>query len=217
MHTLFWVNVDLVIFPEPLDSPRRTDNNLEYAAAFFLLAGNLRDAVNVCAHQLHDIQLAVAIIRVYDGDDSPVLRELLEEKVLPLAAFEGNRWLATWAFWMLGQRDMAIKALIVSPLIILIRFPCSLKQTQCNLWSLQSPIHTLIPTTIPQSQQSKSYLASDPALIILYKHLRDQSFQTSKKAVRVEPKEEWDFVMQTARLYGRMGCDLLALDLGKKL
>lgn len=86
---------------------------LEYAAAFFLLAGNLRDAVNVCAQQLQDIQLAVAVARVYEGDNGPVLRDLLEDKVLPMAGVQGNRWLAMWAFWMLGRRDMAVRALIV--------------------------------------------------------------------------------------------------------
>lgn len=86
---------------------------LEYAAAFFLLAGNLRDAVNVCAQQLQDIQLAVAVARVYEGDNGPVLRDLLEDKLLPMAAIQGNRWLAMWAFWMLGRRDMAVRALIV--------------------------------------------------------------------------------------------------------
>ncbi len=64
-----------------------------------MLAGNLRDAVNVCAQQLQDIQLAVAVARVYEGDNGLVLRDLLEDKVLPMAAFEGNRWLAMWAFW----------------------------------------------------------------------------------------------------------------------
>lgn len=85
-----------------------------YAAAFFLLADCLKDAVNVCLNQLKDLQLAVAITRVFEGDNGPVLRELLEEKVLPLASQEGNRWLASWAFWMLRRRDMAVRALIVS-------------------------------------------------------------------------------------------------------
>lgn len=85
-----------------------------YAAAFFLLADCLKDAVNVCLNQLKDLQLAIAITRVFEGDNGPVLRELLEEKVLPLAAQEGNRWLASWAFWMLRRRDMAVRALIVS-------------------------------------------------------------------------------------------------------
>jgi hypothetical protein len=69
--------------------------------------------VNVCLGQLKDLQLAIAVTRVYEGDSGPVLREILEEKVLPLAAQEGNRWLASWAFWMLHRRDMAVRALIV--------------------------------------------------------------------------------------------------------
>jgi hypothetical protein len=86
----------------------------EYAAAFFLVADRLQDAVNVCLNQLKDMQLAVAITRVYEGDNGPVLRKLLEEDVLAVAAEEGNRWLACWAFWMLHRKDMAVRALIVS-------------------------------------------------------------------------------------------------------
>ena len=87
-----------------------------YAAAFFLLADALGDAVNVCLNQLKDLQLAIAIARVYEGGDKPgpVLRKLLEEEALTIAAQEGNRWLASWAFWMLHRRDMAVRALIVS-------------------------------------------------------------------------------------------------------
>lgn len=59
------------------------------------------------------MQLAITISRVYEGDDGPVLRRLLQETVLPLAAQEGNRWLAAWAFWMLGRKDVAVRALIV--------------------------------------------------------------------------------------------------------
>ena len=86
---------------------------VEYAAAFFLLADRLQDAVNVCAQQLNDMQLAIAVARVYEGDEGPVLRSLLEEKILPQAAREGNRWLGSWAFWMLGRVDMAMKCLLV--------------------------------------------------------------------------------------------------------
>lgn len=85
----------------------------QYAAAFFLLAGKLNDAVEVCLRQLKDMQLAIAIARVYEGDNGPVMRRLLQEEILPLAAQEGDRWLASWAFWMLGRKDMAVRALIV--------------------------------------------------------------------------------------------------------
>jgi hypothetical protein len=85
----------------------------EYAAAFFLLADHLRDAAMVCINQVGDLQLAIAIVRAYEGDDGPVLKEILEERVLPEAASDGNRWMASWAFWLLGRRDMAVRSLIV--------------------------------------------------------------------------------------------------------
>ncbi|KAL8709370.1 MAG: hypothetical protein Q9220_005864 [cf. Caloplaca sp. 1 TL-2023] len=160
----------------------------EYAAAFFLLAGNLRDSVNVCLHQMKDLQLAVTVARVYEGDNGLVLRTLLEEKILPQAAMEGNRWLATWAFWMLGKSDLAIRALI-------------------------SPVDSLLDRAEPPHFEAKSYLANDPALVVLYKQLRGKSLQALKGASKISPREEWDFVIRNARLYDRMGCNVLALNL----
>lgn len=87
---------------------------IEYAAAFFLLADHLQDAVSVISNQMQDNQLAIAVARVYEGDDGPVLKQFLKEKILPQAVQDGNRWLATWAFWMLGKRDVAVRALVVS-------------------------------------------------------------------------------------------------------
>lgn len=86
----------------------------EYAAAFFLLGGSLKDAVNVCLKQLSDFQLAVALARAAEGDDGPVLKDILETHVVPRAFKEGNRWLGSWAFWMLKRRDIAVRILLVS-------------------------------------------------------------------------------------------------------
>ena len=72
---------------------------------------------------MKDPQLAIAVARVYGGDHGPVLRELLEEKILPLAAREGNRWMATWAYWMLRKRDLAIRAIVVCNSFVLLPFP----------------------------------------------------------------------------------------------
>lgn len=83
-----------------------------------MLADHLQDAVNVCLSQLKDLQLAIAIARVYEGDHGPIFLKLLEDDVLSIAAQEGNRWLASWAFWMLHRRDMAVRALIVSSLFM---------------------------------------------------------------------------------------------------
>ncbi|OAA55964.1 WD repeat protein [Niveomyces insectorum RCEF 264] len=160
----------------------------EYAAAFFLLADQLQDAVNVCLNQLQDLQLAITVARVYEGDQGPVFCKLLEEEVLSVAAQEGNRWLASWAFWMLQRKDMAVRALI-------------------------TPVYTLIETPCSPDLKSKLFLTDDPALVILYAQLRQKTLQTLRGASKVTPKVEWELVLHSARLYGRMGCDLLGLDL----
>jgi hypothetical protein len=162
----------------------------EYAASFFLLADHLQDAVSVLHNQLGDTQLAIAVARVYGGDDSPVLLGFLREKILPKAAREGNRWLATWAYWLLNRKDMAVRSL-VTPLISLLDSP-------------ETP-----------NPEAKSYLTDDPALVVLYKQLREKSLQTLRGATMIGGREEWDFVLHTANLYDRMGCDVLALDLVK--
>jgi hypothetical protein len=40
----------------------------EHAAGFFLLAGRLKDAIEVCIRSLNDLQLALVIIRLYESD-----------------------------------------------------------------------------------------------------------------------------------------------------
>lgn len=87
----------------------------DYAAAFFLLGGSLRDAINVCIKQLGDFQLAIALARVVEqSDEGPILKEVLTNTVLPIAFELGNRWLGSWAFWMLHRRDLAVRILLVS-------------------------------------------------------------------------------------------------------
>lgn len=212
MPTRYSVNGDLVGDTCPLSGPasRYLTYWTEYSAAFFLLADRLQDAVNVCLNQLRDLQLAIAIARVYEGDQGPVLRKLLEEEVLNIAAQEGNRWLASWAFWMLHRRDMAVRALIVS--VLSIHHYHGMRPYDANKWP-QTPVYTLVETPIAPNMNSKLFLTDDPALIVLYSQLRQKTLQTLRGASKVTPKVEWQFVLHNARLYDRMGCDLLGLDL----
>jgi len=160
---------------------------------------------------MKDLQLAIAIARVHEGDQGPVLRKLLEEEVLNIAAQEGNRWLASWAFWMLHRRDMAVRALVVS-LMDLVWWLAIVWFANCGVF--QTPVYTLLETPASPDLKSKSFLTDDPALIVLYSQLRVQTLQTLRGASKVTPKVEWEFVLHNARLYDRMGCDLLGLDLG---
>lgn len=79
---------------------------------------------------------------------------------------------------------------------------------------LQSPVYTLLETPQTPDLQSKLFLTDDPALVVLYAQLRQKTLQTLRGASKITPKVEWAFVLHNARLYDRMGCDLLALDLG---
>jgi hypothetical protein len=75
-------------------------------------------------------------------------------------------------------------------------------------------VSNVLETPGPTDLSSRLFLTDDPALIILYSQLRQQSLQTLRGASKVTPKVEWEFVLHNARLYDRMGCDLLGLDLG---
>jgi hypothetical protein len=64
-----------------------------------------------------DWQLAYALARAVEAGPEgagPLVKFILEDTVIPMAFEGGHRWLATWAFWMLGRRDLAVQVLIVS-------------------------------------------------------------------------------------------------------
>ncbi|GAA5871377.1 hypothetical protein JCM8547_002650 [Rhodosporidiobolus lusitaniae] len=160
-----------------------------FAAAFFLLGSSLKDAVCVILRQLDDFPLAIAVARTYEGgDDGPVLRSILEEMIVPLAFRMGYRWLGSWAFWLLGRRDLAVQ-IIITPL------PDLARHLPYKLDDVQSP---------PRE---------DPALVLLFAQLRSWSLQTVKGAIAVLGKTEFGFVLHIARILCRMGCHVLALNL----
>ncbi|XP_023230378.1 dmX-like protein 2 [Centruroides sculpturatus] len=97
-----------------------------HAAAFFLLAGALKDAVDVCLSKLDDFQLAMIIIRLYEGDldsNTNSLRSLLFKEILGYDADGTNYqpscahpdpFLRSMAHWMLQDYNGALKTLLLS-------------------------------------------------------------------------------------------------------
>lgn len=70
--------------------------------------------MNVCVRQLGDFQLAIALARVVEQtNEGPTLQSILKCSVLPIAFETGNRWLGSWAFWLLHRRDLAVRILLV--------------------------------------------------------------------------------------------------------
>ncbi|XP_044772994.1 dmX-like protein 1 isoform X3 [Neomonachus schauinslandi] len=100
----------------------------EHSAAFFLLAGCLRDAIEVCLEKLNDIQLALVIARLYESefDTSATYKSILCKKVLgidsPVNEFNSlninmhyDPFLRSMAYWILEDYSGALETLIKQP------------------------------------------------------------------------------------------------------
>ncbi|XP_075752614.1 rabconnectin-3 alpha isoform X1 [Rhipicephalus microplus] len=96
----------------------------EYAAAFFLLANAVKDAVQVCLSKLEDLQLAMVVVRLYEGDLDSVpehLRRLLNAEVLgqpegaegtSLELANPDPFLRSMALWLLQHYEESLTTLL---------------------------------------------------------------------------------------------------------
>ncbi|KAL8203496.1 UNVERIFIED_CONTAM: DmX-like protein 1 [Gekko kuhli] len=99
----------------------------EHSAAFFLLAGHLKDAVEVCLEKLHDIQLALVISRLYESEFevSGTYKSILQKRILggrhhskesPLN-IHNDPFLRSMAYWILEDYSHALDTLIRQPIL----------------------------------------------------------------------------------------------------
>jgi hypothetical protein len=167
-----------------------------------LLADKLKDAVNVILKNVQDYQLAIAICRVYEGkivffsrniktnltqyigDHSPLLREILENNVIPMAIAANDRWLISMAFWLLEKQKEAVRAMVV-------------------------PLSQFTDKDIDTTDRDSAAVVRDPNAFILFNHLKKQLRQDQSSVVPYEI--EYKFSLFVSRSYERLGCPLLAL------
>ncbi|XP_017906156.1 PREDICTED: dmX-like protein 1 isoform X3 [Capra hircus] len=101
----------------------------EHSAAFFLLAGCLRDAIEVCLEKLNDIQLALVIARLYESefDTSATYKSILRKKILGIDSpvselnllninMHYDPFLRSMAYWILEDYSSALETLIKQPI-----------------------------------------------------------------------------------------------------
>ncbi|XP_058533833.1 dmX-like protein 1 isoform X1 [Ochotona princeps] len=101
----------------------------EHSAAFFLLAGCLKDAIEVCLEKLNDIQLALVIARLYESefDTSSTYKTILRKKVLGIGSSASelssvnmnihcDPFLRSMACWILEDYSGALETLIKQPI-----------------------------------------------------------------------------------------------------
>ncbi|KAG7819982.1 hypothetical protein KL909_004731 [Ogataea angusta] len=168
------------------------------AAYFFLLAGSLKDCVNVIVSKLRDPGLAVAVARCYEnGDHGPVMKDLVLKHLLPEALRNNDRWTASWCFWILSDRALAIQALIKPARDIL--------QDVAKFDAIDASQEAALPV--------KKMDYEDPVLLAMYDSLRTKRVEYLRGALALDVRAEYDFVLAAALMYQKMGCDYLSLHL----
>ncbi|XP_058022734.1 dmX-like protein 1 isoform X7 [Ahaetulla prasina] len=97
----------------------------EHSTAFFLLAGHLKDAIEVCLEKLNDIQLALVIARLYESEfeTSGTYKSILQKKILgskPHSTESPSKphfdpFLRSMAYWILEEYGHALDTLLSHP------------------------------------------------------------------------------------------------------
>lgn len=180
----------------------------EYAAAFFLLGGSLADAVNVCVNQIHDIQLAIAITRVWTGSESQqanVMQTLVDKTILYSAVNSHEaRWMAIWGCVHSREWVEAIQY-IVDPIDHLFEMEFKARK------NVESDEQRRKNLPFP----AMDFRSNEPTLLLsLYKHLRSTLFKEGLWTTEVVTSvQEWTFVMRCVNWYMRAGLDWLAIPL----
>lgn len=163
------------------------------AACFFLVGDSLKDAVNVLCKQVGDIDLAIGVCRVYEGDEGTILGTLLKTHLLPTAVLNNDKWTTSFIYWKLRRQDIAIKSLITSAVDL---------ENNREFVSDEKLVN-------------KSFLVEDPALLYLYQHLRTKNIKYFLGSLELGLKIEYNVVLRSVDILCRMGCDYLAASLVK--
>ncbi len=82
----------------------------EHAAAFFLLAGKIRDALEVIINNLNDIQLALLIARLHEGDEQNFVNDILQREILTKP--HSDPFYRSMAYWLLKDYNHALNTLL---------------------------------------------------------------------------------------------------------
>lgn len=133
---------------------------------------------------IKDYQLAIAVCRVYDGDNSPLLKEILENSIIPMAIETNDRWLASIAFWLLNKQKDSIRAIVV-------------------------PLSQFTDKNIDTTEMDSAETVHNPNAFILFHYLKKKLNQEQHLVVPYEI--EYGFSLLVSRSYERLGLPLLAL------
>uniref|UniRef100_A0A8C5BSZ2 Dmx-like 2 n=1 Tax=Gadus morhua TaxID=8049 RepID=A0A8C5BSZ2_GADMO len=182
----------------------------EQSAAFFLLAGSLKDAIEVLLEKMDDLQLAMIVARLYEADfeSSSTCQGLLYEKVLGCNRDGGgyhcsrlhpDPFLRSIAFWIMKDYTRALDTLLE-------RIPKEEEENQG--W----------PSCNPVVFSFYNYLRTHP--LIIRRHFASPegvAATVEKSSVDEINLIERKLFFTTANAHFKVGCPVLALEVLSKI
>ncbi|KAJ7398248.1 dmX-like protein 2 [Pitangus sulphuratus] len=187
----------------------------EQSAAFFLLAGSLKDAIEVCLEKMEDIQLAMVIARLYESEfeTSVTYTSILYEKILgcqkdgtgfSCTKLHPDPFLRSIAYWIMKDYTRALDTL--------------LEQTPKD--DDENPV--IVKSCNPVVFSFYNYLRTHPLLIRRYFSspegtLATLGLTTEKSFVDKINLIERKLFFTTANAHFKVGCPVLALEVLSKI
>ncbi|XP_026199010.1 dmX-like protein 1 isoform X2 [Anabas testudineus] len=182
----------------------------QHSAAFFLLAGSLKDAVEVCIEKLQDLQLALVISRLYESEfeTASTYKKILRRHVLgqdkQIPAHE-DPFLRSIAHWVLEDYSRALDTLLEQP---------SNSENKCDTGS------SSVSTCNPEVFNFYIYLRTHP--LLLRRHF--SSSDKAKVGLTAECRRADSISLEERRLFFtaayahlQAGCPMLALEVLSKM
>uniref|UniRef100_A0A672YKJ1 Dmx-like 2 n=1 Tax=Sphaeramia orbicularis TaxID=375764 RepID=A0A672YKJ1_9TELE len=188
----------------------------EQSAAFFLLAGSLKDAIEVLMEKMEDIQLAMIVARLYEADfeKSSTCQGLLYEKVLGCnrdgTAYHCSRlhpdpFLRSIAYWIMKDYTKALDTLLE-------RIP---KEEDENP-------DVMVKACNPVVFSFYNYLRTHP--LIIRRHFANPDGTATAVGLTAEKSSadeinliERKLFFTTANAHFKVGCPVLALEVLSKI
>ncbi|XP_029949067.1 dmX-like protein 2 isoform X2 [Salarias fasciatus] len=188
----------------------------EQSAAFFLLAGSLKDAIEVLMEKMEDLQLAMIVARLYEADfeNSSTCQGLLYEKVLGCnrdgsgyhcSRLHPDPFLRSIAYWIMKDYTRALDTLLE-------RIP---KEDDENP-------DAMVKSCNPVVFSFYNYLRTHP--LIIRRHFASPEGTATAVSLTAEKSSadeinliERKLFFTTANAHFKVGCPVLALEVLSKI
>ncbi|XP_034019606.1 dmX-like protein 2 [Thalassophryne amazonica] len=188
----------------------------EQSAAFFLLAGSLKDALEVLLEKMEDLQLAMIVARLYEADfeNSSTCQGLLYEKVLGCnkdgtgyhcSRLHPDPFLRSIAYWIMKDYTRALDTLLE-------RIPKE---------EIENP-DMMVKSCNPVVFSFYNYLRTHP--LIIRRHFASPESGTTTVGLTAEKSNadeinliERKLFFTTANAHFKVGCPVLALEVLSKI